>query len=119
MSRSASEPWRPLTEYERLKSAILSEVTALETYIPRRARPRWGEPRSSPFVHRVLRLRGRRHQLDKQTVVQWSRLPPDACDLAREAGRAVAHGFFAPPSLAPFPTSPVYMDEMLAPREQP
>ncbi|MFL5705631.1 MAG: hypothetical protein ACJ8AG_22790 [Ktedonobacteraceae bacterium] len=57
--------------------------------------------------------------MDKQTVVQWSRLPLDASDLAREAGRAVAHGFFAPPSLAPFPTSLVYTDDTLAPTARP
>ena len=49
-------------------------------------------------------------QLGKASVFQWSQRPPAASVTAREAGPAVAHGFFLPPSLAPFPTSPVYMD---------
>src|SRR6266567_8575128 len=65
------------------------------------------------------RLRGRKRRLGKAWVFQWLQPPPDASGSSREAGPGVVPCSFGSPSPAPFPTSPVYTDGMLAPTMRP
>ena len=107
----SAETWRGLNLIAHLRNLAQKSEPPLALPCGSEQLP-WLWANQARFMLR--RLPGRPPRLDTVWAFHSSPLPQGTSAQAREAGPAVAHGFFLLPSLVPCPSSPGYTDDTLA-----